>query len=89
MRELIEQRIQKAFKVDMLKVVDESSKHEGHLGGGEIESHFRVGLVSDDFADKSRVDRQRMVYELFKEELKSGKIHMLSLNIKTNEEIGK
>lgn len=89
MKEVIEKRISEAFKVDQLKVVDESHKHEGHLGGGERESHFRVGLVSDDFSGVSRLERQRKVYELFKDELKSGSIHMLSLNIKTNDEIGK
>jgi len=88
MKDTIESRIAAAFSVSTLKVVDESHKHAGHIDGNEVESHFRVGLVSDDFVGKTLIERQRSVYKLFADELKSGKIHMLALNIKTNEEIG-
>ena len=46
-----------------LDLVDESARHAGHAGARpEGESHFRVTIVADAFRDRSRVDRQRMVY---------------------------
>ena len=45
-----------------LSVTDESHQHHGHAGwreGGE--THFRIDIVSDAFAGKSRVDRHRLV----------------------------
>lgn len=58
-------------------IIDESAKHKGHAGarpGGE--SHFAVLIVSDKFAGKSRVERQKMVYSIFKYEMKK-QIHAL------------
>lgn len=46
-----------------LDLVDESARHAGHAGARpEGESHFRVTIVSDAFRDRSRIDRQRMVF---------------------------
>tara|TARA_Y100001934_G_C12096143_1_gene651593 strand:- start:13 stop:288 length:276 start_codon:yes stop_codon:yes gene_type:complete len=68
------------------RVKDESHKHEGHAGhDGHGESHFRVEIVSPIFENMSRIDRQRRVYSLFKEELDS-RIHALSLKLKSPNE---
>ena len=67
-------------------MTDDSARHAGHAGardGGE--SHFHLDIVSAEFAGKSRVARQRLVYELLAEELK-GPIHALSLVTRTPEE---
>ncbi len=49
------------------------------------ESHFHVAVVSAAFAGQSRVARQRLVYGLLAEELRSD-IHALSLTTLTPEE---
>ncbi|HJO98107.1 MAG TPA: BolA family protein, partial [Rhodospirillales bacterium] len=53
----------------------------------EGESHFRVEVVSAAFANKPRVERQRMVYAILAEELSSG-IHALALKTLTPDEDG-
>ena len=64
----------------------ESARHAGHAGAREGgETHFNVEIVSAEFAGKSRVARQRLVYALLSEELK-GPIHALSLITRTPEE---
>lgn len=88
MKNEIEKRIRDAFEVAELQVYDDSHKHAGHIDGNEIESHFRLTLVSNNFEGKSLLERQRMVYNLFAAEMHSGKIHMLTMNIKTPEEMG-
>ncbi len=62
-----------------LEIVDESAKHQGHAGwrpGGE--THFNVTVVSAAFDGKSRVDRQRMVFEILADEM-AGQVHALAL----------
>ena len=63
-----------------LDIVDESSKH--HKG---IESHFKIFIVSEKFRNLSRLDRQRLVNRILKEEL-SGIIHALAQKLLTPEE---
>ena len=75
----IERKLNEAFAPLSLQVVDESHLHAGHVGSQpEGETHFRVAVVSAAFADCSRVDRQRMVYDTLREEL-AGPVHALSV----------
>jgi BolA protein len=72
-----------------LDIVDESHRHAGHAGARpEGESHFNVTIVSAEFAGRSRVARQRAVYEILAAELKSD-VHALALKTLTPEEDGR
>jgi BolA protein len=82
----IEAKLRQGLAPESLTVIDESHRHVGHAGhrpGGE--SHFRVEIVSAQFAGKSRVERQRMIHALLAEEL-TGPIHALSLSTQTPDE---
>jgi BolA family transcriptional regulator, general stress-responsive regulator len=69
-----------------LDIVDESHRHAGHAGArAEGESHFNVTIAAAAFAGQSRVARQRLVYGLLAEELRTD-IHALSLTTLTPEE---
>ncbi len=82
----IENKLQSAFQLDALKVVDESHFHAGHVGARpEGETHFRVTIVSSDFAGKSRVERHRMVNAALAEEL-AGPVHALAVHASAPEE---
>jgi len=62
-RDIIAEKLTKAFAPANLKVIDESHQHAGHAGhqeGGE--THFRVYIVAEAFRGKSRLERHRMVY---------------------------
>jgi BolA protein len=62
-----------------LDVVNESHQHAGHASSpGTGESHFRVLIVSADFAGKSRVERHRMINDLLQDELRDG-VHALAI----------
>lgn len=82
----IESKLTQGFAPDSLKVIDQSDQHAGHAGAREGgQTHFMVVMVSDAFAGKSRVERQRMVYRTLESELEE-RVHALSLNLKTPEE---
>jgi BolA protein len=73
----------------ILEIIDESSKHVGHIGHtGEGETHFKLKIVSDSFIGKSMVSRHKMIYKLLEEEL-GGKVHALALKTMTKDELAK
>jgi len=75
----IDNKLRTRFAPQRLSIEDESSRHRGHAGfreGGE--SHFRVEIVSAEFEGKTRVIRQRLVYETLKDEFAAG-LHALAL----------
>ena len=44
---------------------------------------FEVFVISEQLADKSSLQRQKSLLDLFKDELKSGKLHALSIRART------
>ena len=61
--------------------MDESEQHRGHAGyqeGGQ--SHFRVTIAAEAFADMSRIARHRAVHTALGKDL-IGRIHALALEI--------
>ena len=65
-----------ALNPAFLRIENESHMHSGPAS----ESHFKVTLVSAEFAGVRAVGRHQKVYGLLKEEL-SGPVHALSLHL--------
>jgi BolA family transcriptional regulator, general stress-responsive regulator len=85
-RDVITEKLTKAFAPERLDVVDESHQHAGHAGarpGGE--THFSVYIVSQAFHGKSRIERHRMVNAALASELQSG-VHALAIRAMAPEE---
>jgi BolA family transcriptional regulator, general stress-responsive regulator len=79
MAERITTKLQQALAPQRLNVIDESHQHQGHGGwreGGE--THFRVDIVSQAFAGKSRLERHRLVNAALAQELTDG-VHALAI----------
>lgn len=73
------EKLNAAFKPLQLEIINESELHAGHRNSpGTGESHFRILIVSEAFAGRSRVDRHRMVNAVVDAELKSG-VHALAV----------
>jgi BolA protein len=85
-RDVITEKLIKAFAPERVEVVDESQLHAGHAGarpGGE--THFSVHIVSSAFRGKSRLERHRMVNEALTSELEGG-VHALAIRAAAPEE---
>lgn len=81
-------KLSEALAPRRLDIVDDSARHAGHVGARpEGESHFNVEIVSSRFAGLSRVARQRLVYEVLADELRTD-IHALALKTLTLDEDG-
>jgi BolA family transcriptional regulator, general stress-responsive regulator len=76
----IRQRLEQALRPARLDIVDESHLHAGHSAEARAgESHFRVLVVSAEFAGKSRIARHRLVNELLADQLAT-KVHALAIH---------
>ena len=78
---LIQSKIETALQPSVLEVDNESHMHSGPAA----ESHFRLVIVSENFAGKNLLARHRLVNKLLAEEL-SGSVHALAMHTFTAEE---
>ena len=63
-----------------LRVDDESHLHAGHAGSREGgETHFRIDVVSEAFAGKTRVERHRLVNEVLADAFGRHGLHALAI----------
>ncbi|GBU19531.1 DNA-binding transcriptional regulator BolA [Methylobacterium jeotgali] len=82
LRDWIARTLEAALAPTRLEVVDESHLHAGHAGSREGgETHYRVDVVSEAFAGKSRVERHRLVNGLLEEAFRRG-LHALAVRAK-------
>ncbi|HEV2569971.1 BolA family protein [Sphingomonas sp.] len=83
----IEKRLMDALQPVRLEVIDDSEKHRGHAGHDPRgESHFSVLVVSEAFAGKNRVARQRLVNAALADLLRE-RVHALAMVTKAPGEI--
>ncbi len=84
--DIIKTKLTEALAPSRLELVDESHLHAGHAGARpEGESHFRLVVVSDQFENRGRLERQRMVYRILGD-LMATDIHALSIKALTPDE---
>ena len=75
----IRDKLQAGLAPLRLDIVDESARHAGHEGArAEGETHFRISVVAAAFAGQSRLERQRRIYALLADELRS-RVHALAI----------
>jgi BolA family transcriptional regulator, general stress-responsive regulator len=85
-RERMEKKLSVLFAPQILRVIDESHKHAGHVGheggaGHGGETHYRIEMVSANFSGKSRIERHRSINEALADEFANG-VHALALDIR-------
>jgi BolA protein len=78
----IHDTLARGLTLEHLEVLDESGNHSVPAGS---ESHFRVLVVSPDFADSSPLQRHRVIHRLLADELR-GSLHALAVDAWTPEE---
>jgi BolA protein len=67
-----------------IDIIDDSALHAGHAGAREG-GHYRLMIVSPQFAGKKTMERHRMVHAALASLMQNG-IHALSITAKTPEE---
>jgi BolA family transcriptional regulator, general stress-responsive regulator len=81
---MAEESLTATFQPERLEIVNESHLHAGHHHGdgrpfdGSGETHFRVRIISEAFAGKSRLERHRAINAALKPVLDDG-LHALAI----------
>ena len=69
------------FKPEILKVINDSEKHKGHLGSPNSgNSHFSIIIKSKKLKGMTKINGQRAIYKVLEEDL-AEYIHALSIKI--------
>lgn len=77
--------LRQALHTDRVELVDDSHLHAGHAGAKEGKGHFRVRVVSADFAGLRTLQRHQLVYRSLGELMQTD-IHALSITALTPDE---
>ena len=81
MKSEIFHKLNNYFKPTYLEILNESSLHSGHEHSpNNGNSHFFVEIKADSLTKLSRVEGQKLIYEVLSDEMKT-KIHALRIKI--------
>lgn len=81
-QQAIESKLEQRFSPLYLEVLNESHMHSVPANS---ETHFKVTLVSGDFAGQAKVRRHQAAYQALQDEMGGG-VHALALHLFTPEE---
>lgn len=79
----ITEKLKTALEASEIELYDFSEQHTGHLGLMPLSQnlHLKGKIKSPKFKGLSRVQKERLVYSVVAEEIKTGIIHALSLTL--------
>jgi BolA protein len=83
--ERIERTVREALAASHVEVIDESWQHAGHAGAAAGGGHYILHVVSPRFDGVPLIDRNRMVFRLFEQEM-GREIHALTIKALTPDE---
>jgi len=82
----ITKKINENFSPNFFKIINFSDKHKNHfLEDNNDTSHIKLIIVSKDFENLSKVDRERKVHKILSEEI-SKDIHSIRFKLYTLDE---
>lgn len=79
-------RLQTKFQPVSLEVIDEGHMHVGHEGAKDGRGHFRVRVVSAQFAGLSMMQRHRLIYGIMGQLMQTD-IHALTIEATAPEDL--
>jgi BolA protein len=83
--ERIVSELQRALHTDQVELIDDSHLHAGHAGARDGRGHFRVRVISPDFAGLRTLQRHQLVYRSLGQLMQTD-IHALSITALTPDE---
>ena len=74
------EKLKNEINIEDIKIVDNSSKHKGHKFFSPEKFHLHIKIKSKYLNSLSRVNAQKIVMKILKDDLKT-KIHALEISI--------
>ena len=79
----IQTKLQQALAPETLEVIDEGHLHVGHAGAQTGLGHFRIRIISKEFANVAPLKRHQMVYHALGDMMQTD-IHALSIDARAS-----
>jgi BolA protein len=73
-------KLKKEIAIEDIEIVDNSHKHKGHRYYSSEKFHLKLKIKSTYLSSLSRVDSQKKIMKILKEDFKT-KIHALEISI--------
>ena len=81
LEESIDKKINDNLNPSFFKIINFSDQHKNHYAGDNKDtSHIKIIIVSESFDGYSRIERERIVHNILKEEI-STEIHSIRLKL--------
>ncbi len=86
LEETIDKKINDNLKPSFFKILNFSDQHKNHYEGDNKDtSHIKIIIVSEFFEGHNRIERERIVHNILKEEILS-EIHSIRLKLYIQDE---
>ena len=80
----LETKLSQAIQCEKLEIENESYQHAGHAHG-DVDSHFKAVVISNDFEGVGKVARHQMIYKILADEI-NNPVHALVIMAYTPKE---
>ena len=86
-KETINSKINLELNTHFLKIIDFSDQHKNHYDNGlrGDTSHITLIIVSNDFQNMSKIQRERKVHKILQDEI-CNNLHSIRLKLYTSDE---
>ena len=86
-KETINSKINSELNTHFLKIVDFSDQHKNHYDNGSRGDTYHITLiiVSKDFQNMSKIQRERKIYKILRNEIRDN-LHSIRLKLYTLDE---
>ena len=86
-KETINSKINSYLNTKYIKIIDFSNQHKNHYDNGTRgdTSHITILIVSKDFENMSKIERERKIHQILQSEIRDN-LHSIRLKLYTPEE---
>jgi len=86
-KETINSKIKSNLDTDFLKIIDFSDQHKNHYDNGSRgdTSHITLIVVSKDFQNMSKIQRERKIHQILENEIRDN-LHSIRFKLYTPDE---
>ena len=77
---IVKKKLNDQIKIENIKIEDKSFLHKNHPGNQRDKYHLKISLESSELRKMSRIDSNKKIYKILKNELKNF-IHSLQILI--------
>jgi BolA protein len=77
---IVKKKLQKEINIQLINIEDKSFLHKNHIGNQAGKYHLKITLKSKELSEMSKIESNKKIYKILKDELKE-LIHSIQILI--------